>query len=148
MTAGAPHGRCRRIDFGLKRRWKPYVRRDSDDRTDELWRCDADERVWAAVETDRLPDQRPVGVEEPLPERMRDDRHTNGRPDAIFVRCEGAADGHRDTKNLEIVAAHELASDRLRLTVRIERKRHLGRGRQGRKRPTIPQIEIVRIGRL
>ena len=58
MTARAPHGRRRRIDFGLKRGWNPDVGRDAEERTGEAWRGDADERVRVAVETNRLADQR------------------------------------------------------------------------------------------
>ena len=147
MTARAPHGRCRRIHFGLKRSGNPYIRRDSEDGTDEPWRCDADERIRVAVETNRLADQRLVSVEHPLPERMRDDRHANGRPESIFVRRKPAADGDCDSENLEVVAAHELAGERFRLAVRIHRDGHFRIGRQRRERPTVPQIEIVRIGR-
>ena len=121
MTARAPHSRCRRIHFGLKRRWNPDVRRDSEERTDEPWWRDTDERVRVAVETNRLADQRLVGVEHALPERMRDDRHANGRPESIIVGRKPATEWDFDAKNLEVIAAHELPGERFRLTVRIHR---------------------------
>ena len=130
MTAGAAHGRCRRIHFGLKRCGNPYIRRHSQDGTTEPWWCDADERIRVAVETDRLADQRPVPPEHPLPERMRDDRHANRRRDLIFVRRKPAADGHGDSKNVEVIAAHELAGQRFWLAVRIHGDGHFCIGHQ------------------
>jgi hypothetical protein len=122
MAARASHSRRHWIHFGLKRIWNPYVRRDSEERTDEPSWCDTDESVRVAVEADRLADQRPVGVEHTLPERMRDDRHANGRPGSIIVGRKPATERDCDPKNREIVAAHELPGERFRLTVRIHRE--------------------------
>jgi hypothetical protein len=119
MTSRAPHSRCRRIHFGLQRCRNPDVGRDSDERTDEPWWCDTDERVRVAVETNRLADKRLVSVEHPLPERMRDNRHANRRPQSVIVGRQRATESGFDTKNLEVVAAHELPGQRFWLTVHV-----------------------------
>ena len=119
VTTRAPHGRRRRIHFGLQGGWDPDVGRHADGRAHEPWRRDPDERVRVAVEVDRLADRRLVAVEHPLPERMRDDRDTNGRSDSIVAGHQPTADSGVDPKSLEVIAGDELPGERFRRALRV-----------------------------
>jgi hypothetical protein len=124
MTARAANRRGRRTDFWLERCGQPYVRRDSEDRTGEPSRSDTNQSVRVAVQMDRPADHRLVGMEYPLPERMRNDRPANGRPWPIVVQGQPATEWDDDPEHLEIVSADELPGESFRLTVRIHRDGH------------------------
>ncbi len=130
MTACPPHSRRRRIDFGLQGCWDPDVRRDAQYRTYEALRRHTDERVGIAVHADRATDQPLIGIKEALPQCMRNDRDAYRRTKAVILRGEAAAKRQADTKNIEVVAAHQLTEERFREAVRVDRHRHLRVGRQ------------------
>jgi hypothetical protein len=108
-----------------------------------LWRCDADDCVRIAVKANRLADKRLVASEHALPERMGDDGHANGRPESIIIESKRAAEWDSDTKNLEVIAAHELPDQRFRLTIRIQRDGHLCISRF-RSSPSCPNDKMRR----
>ena len=125
MTAGAPHGRCRRIHFGLKRSSEPIhpSRLRGRGPTNpggatpmSVYGLLLRRIVW------------PINDRSPLNTRCQNacemTATRTGDPMSIFVRHKPAADGHLDTQNVEVVAAHELAGEWFRLTVRIQRDGH------------------------
>jgi hypothetical protein len=72
--------------------------------------------------------------------------HANRRADLILMWGKRPAERDSDAEHVEVIAAHQLASEHLRSAVRVERHRDRSICRQPLECAAVAQIEVVGIG--